>query len=342
MAVKLRLPHLLALFTPLLVAAAPPPPPGLAPYINDGRFEPGDYRWLRGMFDGAGPVDVATYKAMLDWRQRCRASDMAETRTSLAELGVSAGVSLDSIPYRTLICDQIATLPEPLNLHDWVGFTHDVSVVRPIIQGFLTAVSMGEKTTDFGAPDLRDALNARKIAEQTLRAGLLWGGDSTQGDSPKVTLTAQQRGILTAELAMAMAARDHANTEWLKDVVMTQGWPKRSQVGERAAKTAWLLAQHADADPAFQVRALRLIEPLVATGEADSKSYAYLYDRVMLKLVGKQRYGTQLICKKDRLLPMQLEDERKVDSNRRSLGLDTLAEYEARALKDYGSCQSDP
>ena len=342
MTATLKSPRLLTLLIPALVAAAPAPPPALAPYIHDGRFAPGDYQWLRGKFDGASAAEVAAYKALEDWRLRCRASDMAETRAELTELGVKAGASLDTIPYRTLVCDQVATEPESLNLRDWNGFARDVALVRPIAQGFLTAVAMAEDRVSDDGPELRDTLNAKVIGEQMLRSGMLWATGSSVGDVPPPALTPQQRGILGSELAIALAIRDSANTAWLKNIVAKQGWPKRSQVGKSAAKMAWLLVQHADADPAFQVRALRLMEPLVPAGEVDRRSYAYLYDRVMLKLVGTQRYATQLICEKGRLLPQPLEDEHKVDAWRREAGMETLAEYESRALKELGSCQEDP
>lgn len=344
MTVAARMRALLALLVPALVAAAPTPPPAppaaIAANIRDGRFDPGDYRWLRGGFDGADAAEVAAYQAMLDWRKRCRISDMAETRAELTGLGVNAGAALDSIPYRSLVCDQVATLPEPLDLHDWAGFARDVAVVRPLAQGFLTAVAMGEQVALVEHPDLRDALNMKATGEQTLRQGLSWADDPSTPGGPPLDLTPQQRGILVSEIAIATATRDHANTAWLKGIVAEQGWPKRSQVGESAAKTAWLLVQHADADPAFQVRALRLMEPLVASGEADRKNYAYLYDRVMLKVTGKQRYATQLTCRGGRLVPLPLEDERLTGARRRAVGLGPLAEYAARAAKD-GPCH-DP
>lgn len=291
----------MALLVPALLAAVPPPPSVIAPYVHGGRFEPGDYRWLRGSFDGASAAEIAAYEEMVKWRSRCRASDMEETRSELKDLGIRAGEAIEAIPYRSLVCDQVATVPEPLDLHDWSGFVRDVSLVRSISLGFLNAVSMGEKASAADSTDLRDALNARAVGEQALRAGIAWMNGSPGADGRTSTLTPQQRGILTSEFAMALAVRDHSNTAWLKKVVLSQGWPKRSQVGEGAARTAWLLVQHADADPAFQVQALRLIEPLVSTGEATPRNYAYLYDRVMLKLVGRQRYGTQLNCQNGRL-----------------------------------------
>jgi hypothetical protein len=42
------------------------------------------------------------------------------------------------------------------------------------------------------------------------------------------------------------------NLAWLKEVLAEVGWPGQSMVGEDGAHAAWLLAQHADQDPAFQ------------------------------------------------------------------------------------------
>lgn len=334
------------LAAPLLIAASPPtpadpPPPVLAPYIQNGSFEPGDFHWLRGEFDGANAADKAADAAILAWRQRCRASDLAQARADLVGMGISAGASLDSIPYRTLVCDQVASLPEPLNLHNWRGFDRDVALVRPIAQAFLAAVKFAESASAARTPALGDVLKARVVGEQALRHGLDWASGGTADASPP-SLTPQQRGILVSEIAMAMAARDHANTEWLKGIVASQGWPTRSQVGDGAAGVAWLLVQHADADPAFQAQALRLMEPLVTTGEVNPKNYAYLYDRVMLKLVGKQRYATQLTCRAGRYVPQPIEDDRKVDSLRRGVGLGSLADYEQKLSKGMGPCDDAP
>jgi hypothetical protein len=337
-AVTFKKSRLLTIFALASIAAAPPPPVALAPYVHDGRFDPGDYLWLRGKFDGATAAEVAAYQAMLDWRKRCRDSDMADVRSELAGLGVAAGPSLNTIPYRSLICAQVSSLPEPLNLHDWPGFVRDVGIVQPIIRSFLTAISMSEAASAADSPQLRDALNARATGEQAIRSGLLWMSDAPADGAPVLTLTPQQRGIIVSQFAIALAERDHANTAWLKAIVVAKGWPKRSQVGTSAATTAWLLVQHADADPAFQVRALRLIKPLVSTGEADRKNFAYLYDRVMLKVAGKQRYATQLSCRDGRLLAEPLENAGKVDVDRRAIGMRSLAEYTAQVAQAMGPC----
>jgi hypothetical protein len=121
-----------------------------------------------------------------------------------------------------------------------------------------------------------------------------------------------------------MARVDAANTTRLKEIVAQVGWPTISMVGGDAAGAAWLLAQHADRDRAFQVDVLARIEKLLDSGEATHKEYAYLYDRVN----EPQRYGTQGTClSATRWAPRPIENEADVDKRRAEVGLLTMAEY---------------
>ena len=314
------------------------PPAEITPYIKNGHFLPGNYEWLRGAFRDASEREVAGYKNIVAWRQKCRENDLKRTRAELNSLGISPGSSLNTMPYKTLTCGQVSALPEPINLDDWNGFKRDVAVVRPIVEGYLAAVALSEKSGYMDDPDMRFALAARVMEEQTLRAGLDWPADQSGRNDVLEPLTPQQNGILVAQIAIALQERDQENTAWLKEVVRQHGWPKRSKFGDTVIKMAWLLVQHADADPAFQVQALRLMEPLAVTGEANKADYAFLFDRVMLKLIGKQRFATQLTCEQGKLVPLPLEDEAGVEARRRKMGIGSLADYEARTLKEAGPC----
>jgi hypothetical protein len=88
---------------------------------------------------------------------------------------------------------------------------------------------------------------------------------------------------------------DALHRERLKKIVQQSGWPKISDVGRDGAFAAWLIAQHADNDPAFQQHVLELLEPLVQIGEAAPQSLAYLHDRTHQP----QKYGTQGSCDAD-------------------------------------------
>lgn len=331
--------------TALRAAPLPPEPPTppavLAPYVGDDGFRPGDYAWLRGMFDGATATQVADDAAIKAWRRECHEADVAMVREELRELGVVAGAALNGMPYTTVVCGQVASIPQPLELDDWIGFSRDAAIVRPIVDGYLAAVTLSRKLGMSDSGDLGPALIARALEEQTLRAGLVWSTNPSAFEGVRGDLSVRQRAIFRAAITIALQLEDHANTLWLKKEVAKRGWPKRSEVGQKGAKMAWLLVQHADADPAFQVSALRLMKPLVAEGEVDGRDFAYLFDRVMLRTEGRQRYGTQLACSKGHLEPLPMEDGTMVAARRRELGLSDLASYEAETLKAIGDCGTD-
>lgn len=121
---------------------------------------------------------------------------------------------------------------------------------------------------------------------------------------------------------------DHLNTNHLKAILALHEWIIISKFGEEADQQAWLLMQHADHDPAFQVKCLLILEKLFPLKETNKKNYAYLYDRVAPGQGLKQRYGTQAKIKGDHfeLLPFEgsLTD---VNNRRREVGLGTVEEY---------------
>jgi hypothetical protein len=73
---------------------------------------------------------------------------------------------------------------------------------------------------------------------------------------------------------------DSDNTAWLVAIVERIGWPGYSLVGEDGAEAAWLLAQHADLNPAFQQRCLQILKEAAERGDASPAAVAGLTDRV--------------------------------------------------------------
>lgn len=125
---------------------------------------------------------------------------------------------------------------------------------------------------------------------------------------------------------------DADNTAWLKQVVAEHGWPGAKLVGEQGAEEAWLLAQHADLDPAFQRQVLQLLKAAVAAGDALPRHLAYLTDRVLVAAGKPQIYGTQYTDDGDgsNLCLQPVADADRLDERRAAVGLEPAAEYDMR------------
>lgn len=138
------------------------------------------------------------------------------------------------------------------------------------------------------------------------------------------------------EAIEAVARVDAENLSWLKRVVAETGWPGRSAVGEDGAHAAWLLAQHADTDPAFQRKCLDLLTVAAEQGEAANVPVAYLTDRVLLAEGKPQEFGTQVTARNGQRVPRKLRDPGSVDQRRAVVSLGPLTEYLASFARDCG------
>ena len=134
-------------------------------------------------------------------------------------------------------------------------------------------------------------------------------------------------------------AMDKKNTARMKAVVAKFGWPGIKLVGKHAATAAWLLVQHADADPTFQKACLDKMLAATKRKDVDPVNVAFLADRVALAEGKKQVYGTQFVCDPGQFGPRPIEDEAHVDERRASLGLESLAE---RAIVMRAKCGLPP
>jgi hypothetical protein len=144
-----------------------------------------------------------------------------------------------------------------------------------------------------------------------------------------------------SEIGKAIRRVDTANTARLKEIVDEYGWPGRSLVGERASRSAWLLAQHADLDLKFQKRALEMMEAM-PDDEIVRRDVAYLSDRVLVAAGKKQRYGTQLECRDGELVGRTpIADKDNVDARRAKVDMEPLADYKQSYIDTYGECPEE-
>lgn len=113
----------------------------------------------------------------------------------------------------------------------------------------------------------------------------------------------------------------------MKQVIRKYGWPSYSLVGEDGAHAAWLLVQHADHDPEFQIMCLTLMKEAVKKGEASARNLAYLADRVYLKESGTQIYGTQLRSEWGYVYSEGIDSPDLVDQRRSEVGFEPLTRH---------------
>lgn len=176
-------------------------------------------------------------------------------------------------------------------------------------------------------PALRRELLRRTKTDQDARITLVkWMARQGLKNGANMDQLSEQQRAEFKKLAATANKADEENTTWLKQVVDDCGWPTRTLVGNDGASAAWLLVQHADADPKFQRKCLDLMVAL-PKNEVSQTDIAYLTDRVLLAEGKKQIYGTQCSMVEGKLVPRPLEDKANVDKLRKEVGLPPLAEY---------------
>lgn len=165
-------------------------------------------------------------------------------------------------------------------------------------------------------------------------------------NDPHSAIAAELLAMAEADQAMRTGASkdkslwdtliDQKNTARLKAIVAAIGWPTVSKVGTQASHSAWLLVQHATAEPAFMKQCLQLMRD-AKEGDVAPANMAYLEDR-LLTMAGKpQLYGTQFRTIDGITEPFPIADPDHVDERRAHAGLGSLAKYEAQVKAKYGS-----
>jgi hypothetical protein len=300
-------------------------PASLSAYVRDGMFAPGDFGWLRWRFS-ADVAERAKWARIMTWVHARQSERTDAARRNLHALGVPSQ-NLETGCYDDQTCQWIVDADQlAATLGSWQAFAQGRREAEPYFRAYDLAARNAEDvvSADAGAP-LAAKLNSLRIGDQIFLK-------VSDADPAKFALPLSPSAMRVFRMLCWHGAlqRILADTEMLRVVVARQGWPKTSALGADAVDTAWLIAQHSDSDPAFQLTVLRLMKPLVDAREARADRYAYLYDRVMLKVSGKERYGTQFLCVGGKMVPNALEDGARVATYRHQAGLAPIAEYARR------------
>jgi uncharacterized repeat protein (TIGR01451 family) len=170
------------------------------------------------------------------------------------------------------------------------------------------ALTTRDAARSFSAPELRAELERRVEADQHARKRLL--------TSPQ-----------DLEARNSVLRMDEENLAWLKKLVNENGIPTVAQVGENGVHWTWLLVQHADADPGFQMSVQPIFAQRQAAGELPADDLAKLTDRVLLAGGKPQRFGTQFDWFSGKFQPKGSVNLADIDANRQAIGLMPLVDY---------------
>ena len=120
---------------------------------------------------------------------------------------------------------------------------------------------------------------------------------------------------------------DKKNFLKAKKIIEKYGWPTFDLIGKRASRAFWLVVQHADTDVNFQKECLNFLKRAVKENQAFPQNEAYLTDRVLINQGKKQKFGTQLKVKNNKLVFSPISDKKNVNKRREKYGLNSLEEY---------------
>ncbi len=156
---------------------------------------------------------------------------------------------------------------------------------------------------------LRDELLAMRQEDARVREELIASGLLGDGYHPR------------------MEAVHRKNAARLSEMVGNHGWPGRRLVGEEGAYAAWLVLQHAIAEPDLQRECLPLLQKAAAEGDIPAWQPAYLMDRICFFEGRPQIYGTQSDWNDEGVMSMwHVVDAQRLDQLRRSVGLPPLGD----------------
>ncbi|MCU1236814.1 MAG: hypothetical protein JWP63_4781, partial [Candidatus Solibacter sp.] len=127
---------------------------------------------------------------------------------------------------------------------------------------------------------------------------------------------------------VSLAEMEKVDRRHLAEVLLNHakyGWPRISVVGREASHDYWLLLQHQDLE--VQQMVLPDLEKAAASGEASKSNFAYLWDRVQVRLGKPQRWGTQVSCKQGKVVLDAIEDPERLDQRRKELNLMPIEKY---------------
>lgn len=303
-------------------------PKWLDAYAVNGSVSFYDLRWATAKFDRT-EEGAERWNGLELWINARKQAETNSMREKFKALGVKAE-RLQLGCYEDDTCTLIDTLDAYVDhfsqkLPDAATLLSAAREASPAVEGFRLAMQTTWHVAGADPSSMTSRLNAALLCDQAYMIAIT---GLNYKDRTLPVLSDAGRLMFYFGLSIEMHKQERLHQEYVDSEVVRERWPERKAVGAEGEYALWLIVQHADENPVFQYRMLRVMEPLIVSGDLSADKSAYLYDRVMLKVVGEQRYGTQLTCEDGRLVPQPLElNGRNVEDSRRKAHMPSLAQY---------------
>jgi len=276
------------------------------PYTVHGELGLQDMRWMQPRFQ-QDPQSRQQWSALQSWVAVRKSEETQKNKAKLAALGVTAD-SLVEACYADDTCELIDSV-DKLITDDAERFPTYEALSTAAQQawlataGFRLAVQTIWHIASHPSVPVPKRLEAARLCDQAYLIAR-WGRNYPERRLPEMSPAAQALFFLGVDEEARKYNRIAVD---FARMLITNGWPAEKDIGPSGEEAFWLIVQHSDQDPAFQYQMLSRLGP--AEGSDWQHDRAYLYDTVMLKLKGKQRYGTQLTCNGGRWEARPLEED---------------------------------
>lgn len=277
----------------------------------------------------AQSVDAPAEWAVRVAAQKQRRTALTRSKTLELRAVVPSAKELEPDCFEDIACIIVLGLAEEgPKASSSADFRKDLEAATALSRILLVGADTAAGPLDKKAPDTPDKILVRLgVRGQILRNVLL-----LVDYEPRAT-TENVRAYLKIALRAEIRRGDAEATTFVKERLAQTGWPLSDD--PQARRAAWLIVQHSDNDPAFQALALKRLAGQLGDGTVNPHDFAYLYDRVHLRAEGRQRYGTQMVCKAGAMEPAPLDDTSLLETRRKEMGLSPMSEYR---LKFERSC----
>lgn len=293
--------------------------------------------WIKPRYS-AKPEERAKWRSLMEWAKAKRREQTKAMRETLRRKGVAA----DSLPEACYLDTRCALIVDAdavaANFNSWPEFKDAALDSWPYVLSYrrvLETISSEIFAPAANAPaaDARDRELLRRFTNDQLTRAAFDGVPGKIGVVEGPLYSLYEFG-LTSDLRRD----DGENIVYAMGLISEHGgWLSPPDVGVETQEHLWALVQHGDDRPDLQYDALIAMQRHFG-GKQYPRQYGFLYDRVMLKLTGKQRYGTQVACVDGIRKPQPLEEGKSVDKLRSEIGLPSLDTY----MKKFPDCSVSP